>query len=409
MNLSGNQLRKDMLKLNYNAKIFLLINGLFTVANGLSGTFVNIYLWKSKNDLGNIGLFNFFNYLFIPIAFMVGGWLTKRKSATFSLRVGILFHGFFYFLILATGHNSANYVIQLGCVLGIAAGFYWVAFHTLSFDLTSRYNRDTFNSYNGMAGSISGMIAPIIAGYTITSLQNTSGYRIIFGLSTAVYVVIMFIGLMFKTKKEENVFSLLDVYKKSTEPWKYIMLAQLLFGIRQGVLAFLINLVVFITTKKEISIGKLALLGSFIAIPTFIVLEKVLKPRYRMCFFTGGALMMFLSIIVLALKTNIQTLTIYTVLNTIALPLFTVPLNSAAFNVIEKNQHNTYRVEYIILQEIGLNAGRLLGTLIFIMLADMLEKPKITLAFLLFIGSVQLWTLLFRKKIDFDEKVMDEA
>lgn len=119
--------------------------------------------------------------------------------------------------------------------------------------------------------------------------------------------------------------------------------------------------------------------------------------------------MMFLSIIVLALKTNIQTLTIYTVLNTIALPLFTVPLNSAAFNVIEKNQHNTYRVEYIILQEIGLNAGRLLGTLIFIMLADMLEKPKITLAFLLFIGSVQLWTLLFRKKIDFDEKVMDEA
>ena len=112
--------------------------------------------------------------------------------------------------------------------------------------------------------------------------------------------------------------------------------------------------------------------------------------------------MMFLSIIVLALKTNIQTLTIYTVLNTIALPLFTVPLNSAAFNVIEKNQHNTYRVEYIILQEIGLNAGRLLGTLIFIMLADMLEKPKITLAFLLFIGSVQLWTLLFRKKIDFD-------
>ena len=129
-----------MLKLNYNAKIFLLINGLFTVANGLSGTFVNIYLWKSKNDLGNIGLFNFFNYLFIPIAFMVGGWLTKRKSATFSLRVGILFHGFFYFLILATGHNSANYVIQLGCVLGIAAGFYWVAFHTLSFDLTSRYN-----------------------------------------------------------------------------------------------------------------------------------------------------------------------------------------------------------------------------------------------------------------------------
>ena len=41
--------------------------------------------------------------------------------------------------------------------------------------------------------------------------------------------------------------------------------------------------------------------------------------------------MMFLSIIVLALKTNIQTLTIYTVLNTIALPLFTVPLNSANF------------------------------------------------------------------------------
>ncbi len=56
---------------------------------------------------------------------------------------------------------SANHLILLGSFLGIAAGFYWLAFHVLSFDLTNDMNRDTFNSYNGMISSLSGMFAPI--------------------------------------------------------------------------------------------------------------------------------------------------------------------------------------------------------------------------------------------------------
>src|SRR5690554_6099242 len=45
-------------KLIRQAKLLLAVHGLFAVANALSGTFVNVYLWKVSNDFVLIGWFS---------------------------------------------------------------------------------------------------------------------------------------------------------------------------------------------------------------------------------------------------------------------------------------------------------------------------------------------------------------
>lgn len=395
------------LKLTRNAKILLIIGGLFAVANGLSGTFVNVYLWKAENDFIKIGIFNLLQFIFIPLAFILGGKLSKGRNGTISLQIGILFHIIFYFSILLLGSKSTKYIVLLGILLGTGAGFYWLAANTLNFDLTSRYNRDTFNNYSGIVGSIAGMLAPLMAGYTISAYPNTTGYRIIFGLSLALFMFIILISMTFRIESNKDPFRLLKTWRQSSKAWKYMMGAQVLFGIRNGILMFLINLLVYISTNKESSIGQLSFVGSLLSIPVLYILDRILKPHNRPRFFVIGAIMTFISTSILALKINYMSLLIFTIMNTIFFPLFNIPFNSASLNTIEKDKQGELRIEYIVLKEIFLNIGRSLGAIAFIIVVKTWNNANVLRGFLLVIGSAQLWILSFYKKLDFDTEVMN--
>ncbi|MGI6706810.1 MAG: MFS transporter [Clostridia bacterium] len=397
---------EEKLKLNKNAKVLLLIGGLFTIANALSGTFVNIYLWKSRQDFVRIGLFNFYQFLFIPIAFIIGGRLSKIKNGTLSLRIGIILHGLFYLTILIMGKEASQYILILGILMGTAVGFYWVASHTLIFDMTSRYNRDTFNSFNGMVSSLSGMLAPLASGYIITAFANTIGYSIVFGISLGIFILIAMISILLRTHGSDSSFRLRNSFQGCSQPWKYILLAEIFFGIRNGVIMFLVGLLVYIVTKNEASIGKLSLLTSLISVSVFYILERILKPKLRILFFTAGAVMMFLAVLILVVRIHFTTLLAFVILNTIFAPFFAVPFDSAALNTIEKDDRKDLRIEYIVLREIALNIGRLIGTLAFILVVSRWKDPYIPRYFLLAIGAAHLVILSFLKKLDFDEKIL---
>ncbi len=192
--------KKEATKLSREAKILLVVGVLFTTSTSLSGTFVNVYLWRAKSDFGMIGYFNFFHYLSIPAAFYMGGRLTRRNSASLSLRIGLILHMAFFLSILAVKLRAPAFAVPLGILLGLAAGFYWIAFQILTFDLTSRMNRDTYNSTLGTLFSISNMLSPLTSGYIISTMPEFNGYRLIFLISAALYTAIWLISHLLKTK-----------------------------------------------------------------------------------------------------------------------------------------------------------------------------------------------------------------
>jgi YQGE family putative transporter len=392
-------------RLSREAKILLVVGCLFTIATSLSGTFVNVYLWRAKNDFAMIGTFNFVQYLAIPAAFYIGGRMTRKHSAGLCLRIGLILHLAFFLSILAANRKAPSLVIPLGILLGFAAGFYWVSSQILTFDLTSRMNRDTYNSTLGILFSISNMLSPLASGYIISTMQDFKGYRLIFLISAAIYTAIWLISHMLTAQPYDHPLNVLECWKKAPSAWRYTMLGHGFFGIRNGVLMFLINLLVFITTNNEFVIGKLALTTSITSILTFWILGKILKPKRRVLIFTVGAVMMLFSVSIIAFRVHVFSLFAYGIVNSIFVPYFSVPFESATMNVIDKNSSES-RTEYIILKEISLNIGRIVGVLSFMLVIGWNNSPTVLRAFLLAMGSVQLALLLFRKKLDFDENVL---
>nr|WP_313782020.1 hypothetical protein [Paenibacillus larvae] len=103
--------------------MLLTVNGLFSAANALSGTFMGVYLWKAKNDFATIGWFMLVTHFTMALTFWLAGKWVKEHNKMIVLRLGIALFALFYLLLLYFGVNSVRHILLLGFVQGMASGF----------------------------------------------------------------------------------------------------------------------------------------------------------------------------------------------------------------------------------------------------------------------------------------------
>jgi MFS transporter, YQGE family, putative transporter len=381
------------------AKILLAVSALFTLAMGLSNVFVNLFLWKKTNNFVAVAEYNLMHYIFVPFTFLFAGWLSKRKNGIWSLRLGIMFFILFFVLILWSGDRAAGYIIPLGILFGIAAGFYWLAFHVLCFDFTDTNNRDTYNGYSGVIGGICGAIAPLTSAYIISRLGGIRGYSIVFTLSLVLFVVLILVSLLLRSEQYGSKLDFQHCFGRCSGEWGTLRVSTVIWGLRDVIMGFIITILVYKVSGSELTIGKLALLASVISSATFWAEQKLIKPKRRLISMHIGAVLMFTAILGLFFKIGFGTLLLYIVLDAVSTPFFIVPFSSAGFNVIDRNHEEDLRIEYVINKEIVLNAGRIVSIVVLILLLSLMKSPRLLNWFLLVIGSAQLFSLFFLRKM----------
>ena len=179
----------DRKQLDREAWLLQLISGLFAASTALSNTFVNVYLWKINSQFSLIGWFNLVGYVAMAAAFVVAGRLAKRVDRVVIVRLGVALQALFYLSVLMLGREAVRYVTLLGSFMGIGAGFFWLAYNLLYFEITERDNRDIYNGVNGLLVSAAGIIAPMLSGWIIKQVDQFTGYRIIFSISLGIFVM----------------------------------------------------------------------------------------------------------------------------------------------------------------------------------------------------------------------------
>ena len=372
------------------AKLLLTISALFTLAMGLSGIFINIFFWRQTNDITVIVIYNLLQYISIPVNFLFAGMLSKRKNGIWALRVGFGMFALFYSLILIIGNKGNAYIYILGIVNGIAAGFYWLAFSILCFDFTDINNRDTFNGYNGSIAGIAGALAPVTSGYIISSFGGIRGYNIVFALTLSLFIVLIILSIGLKCKECSSKLQFKRIFLKNCEEWNEIRKSTMFWGFRDVIIGFLVNILIIEVTKSEFSLGKLSLIGSFLSAVGFMLVQKIIKPKHRIISIFLGTIISFLAVIGLIIRVNYTTILIFTFLNSFFLPFFMIQLSSSTFNVINRVHEEDMRVEYVINKEIVLNIGRIISSLILILVLNIFKGPYVIKIYLLFIGIIPI-------------------
>jgi YQGE family putative transporter len=386
--------RKWSGKLGSQNVLLLVVNGLFGVASVLSGTFVGVYLWKAKNDLALLGWFALSGHIAMAVTFWLAGKWVKEHNKMNCLRMGVTVSALFYLLVLWLGNRAVHVVLLLGVVQGIGSGFFWLAFNVVYFEVTNPDNRDRFNGWAGLIGSGAGMVAPWISGALIVHMGGASGYRLIFSISLGVFMIGVIASFFLKKRKIAGTYEwLLPIrsIKNKHSPWRSVSTALVAQGIREGVFAFIIGLMVYISTASEARLGTFLLITSGVSLISFWATGKWMKKRYRSKAMLIGALVMTAAVLPFFWKVNMLTLLIFGVATSLFYPLYSLPVTSTVFDLIGGNDKSvSKREEYIVLRELSLNAGRILGGLLFIAVVTCSKSPLVMNILLLVIGSFTL-------------------
>jgi YQGE family putative transporter len=399
--MKDEQAKANATALSVQSKLLLAVNGLFAISHALSGTFVNIYLWKTKSDFAMIAGFAIASQLTSAITFWIAGKWVKEHNKMNALRLGIAVSALFYLFILWLGVKSVDYAVALGIVMGLASGLFWIAFNIVYFEVTNPETRDKFNGLAGLLGSGAGMVAPWLSGYVITHMKDTTGYRFIFTISLIVFLVGVVVSFFLKKRKVQQHYEWLYGFKlllHKGNPWRKITIGLMAQGAREGVFGFMIGLLVYIYTKNEMKLGNFSLISSAVALVSFFVVGKWLEPRWRKLAVLVGIVMMIVVILPFFWRLNYATLLVFGISTALFMPLFTIPITSVVFDMIGKNEQSAEkRVEYIVLRELALNMGRMLGTIIFIGVITWSKQPLVINFLLLGIGSFPLLTWFYMR------------
>jgi YQGE family putative transporter len=383
-------------ELDNQARLLLLVNGLFIAAGALSGTFVNVYLWKVKSQFAPIAWFTFATHLAGALTFWLAGAYVKQFNKMNILRAGMAGSALFYLLVLLAGPQAVSYAVWLGLVQGMAVGFFWLAFNVVYFEITGPDNRDRFNGWAGLLASVGGMLAPWLSGWLISRLPGNNGYRLIFALSLALFVVGGIISFFLKKRQSEGTYSWGFSFRclREEPKWRLAAAALAAQGMREGVFGFIIGLFVYIATKSEMTLGNFWLITSAVGLLSYYVAAKWYAPRYRKWGMLTGAVMMSGILLLFFWQVSYTTLLAFGIVVSLAYPLFSMPMISTVFDLIGTNEQSAKnRVEYVVLREFALDVGRLVGISLFL-LVTAISVSASTLNWLVFAigtGPVLAW------------------
>lgn len=348
----------------------LVVSGFFHLSIGLSNTFVNIFIFKVDHSFAAIAWYNLLVFILLPFTFVLAAWIARKTSTAMALRIGIVLHAVFYAVTLFVGERAAHMPALLGILMGLAAGFYWLAFDVLSVEYTDSGAHEPFFGIHGVLTSITNVVAPPIAGVLISRedafLGGLSGYHVVFGISFALFVAATLYSVRLKSAAMTDLHLWGGLQSLRERAWLRLMVGSLMYGLREGVFMFLIGLLVFLATGSELRLGEFLLLQGGLSFAAFYLAGR-LSAHFRSRLFTAGAIGMAAAACLFLVPIQAWSIIVYGCITAAALPFFLVPLQGYVYDGMEVLvRDDAPTTTHIIVREWFENAGRIIGIVLFL-------------------------------------------
>ncbi len=375
--MKGNPVPKER-QLGRQAIIALMIHGCFQFGASMSGLFLNLYLWRLTHDLTVNGFYNMIVFLFTPVAFAIGGWITKRKDRMVTYRLGILMIALFYLLVVIAQENVASWYVPFAIFQGLASGLYWTGYLVLMYDVSTENNRVRFLAINMVVFNLAGLLGPALAGFIIQFNEGLRGYIITFLLAFIMFVVASIISFRIPLEKSHHRayhLNLVGLVMRRNAQWVGGLLAFFVLGLFQGIMLFLPNILLYQTVGREDYVGYLGVFFSALTVATgYIISRKAKKEQVRkhVLFSTSGIL---LGAAFLLYDVTAWTVVFYMVAFSICNPLAVNTLTSYYYRLIGKLPlKGQLKVESVVMREVFLNFGRVLSISMLLFVSKDLES-----------------------------------
>ncbi|MHC0039425.1 MFS transporter [Pseudoneobacillus sp. C159] len=352
---------------------YLAMNGIFTFAIGLSAIFLNIFLWKLDKSFQLLAIYNLIIAIVIIVSFPICSWIARVKDPIFTIRVGFLFYMMTYGCTLLFRDHLAHYIEIISVLMGLAISLFAVGSHIAILDMTENATRDKFLYLQGFIASIAGMLAPLIGGYCIEQFVGETGYYIVFSISCFLMVIAILLSYKIHTLPIMRKSQFWEVVKTPTKKWKGMVPVMIADGIFGGAFeTFLIAMMTYYILGSELNLGIFQSLSSIVALMASLLLARYSKPTRRLLIFSTGACLIMLISSLLAFQPVFFALVVFSILYPVGKNMISTTMFSWLYAAIEADpNYKERRLDYIVLREIPLGLGRVVGIGIFLLLREL--------------------------------------
>jgi MFS transporter, YQGE family, putative transporter len=349
-------------------KFYLLMNALFAFGTSLSGVFQSVFLWKLDKTYSLLAYYSMYWSVAIIISFGLCAWLARKTSPMITMRLGFVFYLITYLIMLFFHDTLDEHIMLLGISNGLAMSLYYVGMHMAVLDLTTNDKRDQFLYIQGILFTIGGVIAPLLSGLLISSFAGMIGYYVVF-MATCVFLFIAFIvSLRVKGNPVTTKSHFWEVIKNPSPEWKKMYSIMFADGIVSGAFTtFLITMMTYKVAGGELNLGLYNTGAQIMSIVAFYMLAKFSKAKDRITVFAIGSVTILLSSVLISAYPFFISLVIFGILSPIAMNMIGTSMNAMIYESIERDpDYKEKRLDYIIIREIPLGVGRIIGVVLFL-------------------------------------------
>jgi MFS transporter, YQGE family, putative transporter len=360
-------------------KFYLMMNALFSFGGNLSGVFQSVFLWKLDKTYSLLAYFSMYWSLAIILFFGLCAWLARKTNPLITMRLGFVFYLITYLIMLIFHQTLSEHIFLLGAVNGLAMSLYFVGMHMAVLDLTTNDKRDQFLYVQGILFTVGGMVAPLLSGIIISQLAGMVGYYIIFIATCVFFILAFFVSLKVKVKPVASKSFFWEVVKHPSAEWRKMYKVMFADGIVSGVYTtFLITMMTFKVAGGEFSLGVFNTAAEIISLLAFYALAKYSSPDYRIRIFAIGAVGILLGSVFISAFPMIVTLVLFAIIQPVSMNMISTSMNAMIYASIEKDpQYKEKRLDYIIIREIPLGIGRIIGVAMFLTMRQYFDIEKL--------------------------------
>ena len=377
-------MEKDDMSLNYikdfqkPLKSFLIMKFFAYSQSAFARFLINIYFWRITGNISFLVLFNVVFYLSHTLTFIFAGKINKEVNRFASLRIGMILQIVYLFLILLIKDRIVEYIIPIAIIGGIAYGAYWSSDNLLKLDLTAPKNRFKSETFYEVLKNTARLLIPLIASILVVTdggIFHAYSKVFIMALVFAVLVLISSFFISPEKKFKAGKYDLRNTFKKlwSDKNIRIASLAQTFRYIPTS-LSVLLGILLFISSGTELSLGGYQSITVLIAIITNLCAGAYFKRKSYKTMLIGGGVVNLILVCILLFSQSYTAIFIYGILSSIfaftSAPLY--PLTLDTFNMCAKNKKEcaNMRAEFIVLQELFVGSGFIIGFLILLIVKD---------------------------------------
>ena len=377
-------------KNNYN--ILYNLNILKNILTTFLDTFLVLYFFElSDSSILPIGIYKLISIITIWLVIFLVRNICKSENRMALLRIGIIFNFLYFFSLIVLREKVVDYIYIVGALYGLEEGFYYSVSNMIQSDGISNTERQKFVGSTHAVKNILAILLPALFGYIVLK----SGF--VNSLILFLFLIVIQIILSYlyedvnlpKTKKVD--FKKFKEICKNDNRFNLIFKMRLFEGIvySEGALTMIISLFIIRVFSNSFSLGIFTSIFSILSAILGILFVKVIKPKNYNKWIIYSTVFTVITLIWMILDCNAISIIVFNFFQKISKGI-TELVNAKNIPNISNDEKikNEYKVEYFLHIENALVLGRIIGSLLFILMAFINSN----IILYLFIIFLVMWT-----------------